>query len=101
MDGMSDRAASRSGGELGRQGDLDRQHHPARVPQVGGYYQLLFCSARPSARRLAELGDVARRGSTHYFIGSSPAGPFALAPVTVSESGQLHVDTAALWPSDA
>lgn len=54
------------------------------VPQLlhlGNQWQLLFCSARPSARRLAELGDAARWGGTHSFIGPSATGPFTLAPM--------------------
>lgn len=121
------------------------------VPQLlhlGGRYQLLFCSAKPSSARLAALGDAACWAGTHYFEGPSPTGPFTLAPmpplaadrdatfyagrvvegpdgrpvflawrkerngrfigglsdpapVTVSASGHLHVDTSALWPPDA
>lgn len=120
------------------------------VPQLlhlGDHFQLLFCTASPSARRRAEVGDAAHWGGTHYFLGPSPTGPFTLAPtpplvadrnatfyagrvvkgpdgapvflawhnkqdgrfigglsnpapVTVSTSGQLHVDTSELWPSN-
>lgn len=79
---------------LARSNDLFHweQHAPVAGPagfaelevpellHLGGRFQLLFCSGKPSAERLAALGDAARWVGTHYFEGPTATGPFTLAP---------------------